>query len=85
LSKPTSAVKRKYNKSAYHRYEFSVNINTKLDYLLENYKNDPKNNLSKLIKNLLSQHFDVEADELYSPYYLKRVDGEWVKVPNDDL
>jgi hypothetical protein len=85
LSKPSSAVKRKYNKSAYHRYEFSVGVNTKLDHLLEIYKNDPKNNLSELIRNLLCRHFDVEPGEIYSPYYLQRVNGEWVKVPNDDL
>ena len=85
MSKPSSAVKRKYNKSAYHRYEFSVGVNTKLDHLLEIYKNDPKNNLSELIRNLLCRHFDVEPGEIYSPYYLQRVNGEWVKVPNDDL
>ena len=84
MSKSSSAVKRKYNKSAYHRYEFSVSINTKLDYILEKYKSDPKNNLSKLIKNLLCQHFDVEPDEIYCPYYLRRINGEWVRVPNVD-
>jgi len=85
LSKPSSAVKRKYNKSAYHRHEFSVGINTKLDYLLEKYKSNPKNNLSELIRNLLCQHFGVEPGEIYSPYYLRRINGEWVKVPNDDV
>lgn len=83
MSKPSSAVKRKYNKSTYHRYEFSVNINTKLDYLLEKYKINPKNNLSALIRNLLCQHFDVEPDEIYSPYYMQKINGEWVKIPND--
>jgi len=85
LSKPSSAVKRKYNKAAYHRYEFSVSINTKLDYLLEKYKSDPKNNLSKLIRDLLCKHFNVEPDEIYTPYYFQRVNGEWVEVPNKDL
>jgi len=85
LSKPSSAVKRRYNKTAYHRYEFSVSINTKLDYLLNKYKNNPENNLSKLIRDLLCQHFGVESSELYFPYYLQRVNGEWIKIPNDDL
>jgi len=85
VSKPSSAVKRKYNKSAYHRHEFSVGVNTKLGYVLEKYKSDPKNNLSGLIRDLLCQHFDVEPSEIYSPYYFKRINGEWVTVPNDDL
>ena len=85
MSKPSSAVKRKYNKLAYHRYEFSVGIDTKLDYLLEKYKSDPKNNLSGLIRNLLCKHFNVEPDEIYSPDYFRRINGEWVKVPNGDI
>jgi len=85
LSKPSSAVKRKYNKSAYHRYEFSVGINTKLNYLLEKYKGNSKNNLSELIRNLLCQHFGIEPDEIYSVAYLERINGEWVWVPNDEL
>jgi len=85
LSKPSSAVKRKYNKSTYHRYEFSVNINTKLDYLLEKYKGNPNNNFSELIRNLLCQHFDIEPNEIYSPFHSQRINGEWVWVPNDDL
>jgi len=84
MSKPTSAVKRKYNKTAYHRHEFSVGINTMLDHLLDKYKRDPQNNLSELIRKLLCQHFGIEPDEIYHPYYLERQNGEWVKVFNDD-
>jgi len=49
ISKPTFAVKRKYNKMAYQRYELSVGINTKMDHLLKIYKSDPQNNLSELM------------------------------------
>jgi hypothetical protein len=86
VSKPTSAVKRKYNKSAYHRYEFSVNVDTKLNYLLEKYMSDPKNSLSSLIKNLLCQHFNVGMNEIYVPYHIGRdKDGNLVKIPNYSL
>jgi predicted amidophosphoribosyltransferase len=83
MSKPTSAVKRKYNKGAYHRYEFSVNQDTKLDYLLERYKSNGETSLSELIKKLLCQHFDVEPDEIYVPYRIQRISGQWVQVPNE--
>ena len=83
MSKPTSAVKRKYNKGAYHRYEFSVKVDAKLDYLLERYKSTGETSLSELIKKLLAQHFDVEPDEIYVPYHIRRVNGQWVQVPNE--
>jgi hypothetical protein len=86
VSKPTSAVKRKYNKSVYRRYEFSVNVDTKLNYLLEDYMGNPENNLSSLIKNLLCQHFDVDMDEIYMPYHLGLdKDGHWIEIPNRGL
>jgi len=49
MSKTTSASKRKYNKQAYRRYDVSVGVDTKLDYLLEEYKGVPGNSLSRLI------------------------------------
>ena len=86
MSKPTSAVKRRYNKAAYRRYEFSVKIDTKLNYLLEQYKNEPDNSLSELIKELLCQYFKVHIDELYIPYHLqKNENGKWIKIPNINL
>ena len=86
MSKPTSAVKRRYNKTAYRRYEFSVKVDTKLNYLLEQYKSEPDNSLSELIKELLCQYFKVHIDELYSPYHLqKNEDGKWIKIPNTIL
>jgi len=84
MSKPTSAVKRKYNKMAYQRYEFSVGRNTELDHLLKKYKGNPQNNMSELIRSLLCQHFGVEPDEVYSPWRLQRIDGEWAKIFNED-
>jgi len=83
MSKTTSAVKRKYNKGAYHRYEFSVKVDSKLYYMLERYKTNDETNLSELIRNLLGRHFDVDPEELYSPYYLRKINGEWTKVPNE--
>ena len=83
MSKPTSAMKRKYNKAAYHRYEFSVKLDTKLDYLLERYKASGETSLSGLIKDLLCQHFAVEADEIYIPYCIRKINGQWTQVPNE--
>ena len=79
MSKATSAVKRKYNKSAYDRHEFSVGTDTLLAHKIGEYKQ--KNSLSALIKGLLANHFGVEQDELYVPYYYERLaNGEIVKV-----
>ena len=83
MSKTTSASKHKYNKSAYHRYEFSVKVDLKLDYLLERYKTDGESSLSELIRGLLCQHFEVDEDEIYTPYYLQKVNGQWTHVPNE--
>jgi hypothetical protein len=86
LSKPTSAVKRRYNKASYHRYEFSVGLDTKLNYLLENFMGNSGNSLSALIKDLLCQHFGVGVDEIYVPFHIRRdKDGNWAEVPNDGL
>ena len=83
MAKPTSAVKRKYNKSAYERHEFSVGVGTLLAHKISEYKQD--NSLSALVKDLLAAHFGIYPDELYVPYYLKRLEnGETVKVPNPD-
>lgn len=80
MSRPTSASKRKYNKSAYHRYEFSVKLDTRLNYLLEEYKGEQGNSLSELIKCLLGQHFGVDVEEVHIPYHLQKIHGEWVQI-----
>lgn len=85
MSKPTSAVKRKYNKSAYHRYEFSVKVDAKLDYFLEQYKSNPENSLSALVRDLLCKHFNVNEDELYVPFHLEARNGKTFKVSNYDF
>jgi len=72
MSKTTSASKRKYNKMAYHRYEFSVGIDTELDYLLEEYKRVPGNSLSRLLKELLCEHFGIEPYEIHVLYHFER-------------
>jgi len=83
MSKPTSAVKRRYNKAAYRRYEFSIKLDSKLNYKLERYKADGESGLSELIRNLLCEHFGVDADEIYMPYHLRTVNGQWIQVPNE--
>lgn len=65
----TTKRKRAYNKGTYKRYEFSVNLDTKLNYLLEDYKEQNSGGISSLIKGLLSAYFKVESDELYFPYH----------------
>ena len=83
MSKPTSAMKRKYNKATYRRYEFSVKLDTKLNYLLERYKTNSEASLSELIKNLLCQHFEVKSEETYTPCHIRKIDGQWTPVPNE--
>jgi len=85
MPKSSTASKRKYNKTVYRRYEFSVNANTKLNYILERYVQDSKNSLSALIKKQLAEYFGVDSDDIYSSYHLCKVDGEWVKIPNNEL
>ena len=67
MSKPSSAVKRKYNKGAYRRYEFSVGVDKKLNYYLEDYKKNG-GNVSDLVKTLLAKHFDIEREENFFPF-----------------
>jgi len=83
MSKTTSATKRKYNKAAYHRYEFSIKLDTKLNYLLEQYKSNGETSLSELIRSLLCQHFNVDAEETFVPYYIRKINGQWIEVPNE--
>ena len=66
MSKTSSAVKRKYNKSAYRRYEFSVGVDKKLNYLLEDFK-EKGGNVSELIKTTLAAHFNADAHEDFFP------------------
>jgi len=79
--------KRKYNKSAYRRYEFSVRLDSKLEYLLERYMaKTADNSLSELIKNLLCEHFGIELDDLWVPVRSGYDnEGRRIKKPNCDL
>jgi len=83
MSKPSSATKRKYNKGAYCRYEFSVKLDTKLNYLLEQYKSNGESSLSELIRGLLCQHFKVEAEEIYVPYHYQKINDQWIQIQNE--
>jgi len=67
MSKTSSASKYKYNKSAYRRYEFSVGLDKKLNYHLEDYK-QKGGNISELIKTTLAAHFGIDPDEDFYPY-----------------
>lgn len=71
MSKPTSSVKRKYNKAAYQRYEFSVRIDSSLNYMLEQQKSSPEG-ISGLVKELLCQHFGVSSTDIYVPDHIDR-------------
>ncbi len=60
MSKPTSAVKRKYNKSAYDRHEISVGKDTELAHRLM-----AEPNVSWLIKNLLCAHYGISITQMH--------------------
>ena len=78
MSKPTSAVKRKYNKAAYDRYEFSVGKDKKLNYCLEDFK-EKGGSISELIKITLAAHFKIEPDENFFPFKYDK-NGNVVKI-----
>ena len=80
-----SKAKRKYNKANYRRYEFSVRLDSKLEYLLNLYLSKPGNSLSNLVKSLLCQHFGVNPDDIWVPVRFCSADGDWVEVPNNEL
>jgi len=66
----------KYNRATYKRYEFNVRAESKLNAIIERYKENPDNNLSELIKASLCAHFGIdrdEADEIFVPYHYNRV------------
>jgi hypothetical protein len=60
MSKPTSAVKRKFNKAAYDRHEISVGKDTELAHRLL-----AEDNVSALIKNLLCEHYGISLTQLH--------------------
>ncbi len=60
MSKPTSAVKRKYNKAAYDRHEFSVGKDTELAHRLM-----AEINVSGLIKDLLCEHYGISLTQMH--------------------
>lgn len=64
MSRTSSAVKRKYNKTAYDRHEFSVGKDTELAHKLMAEKRSGKS-ISELIKKLLCEHYDISMVELH--------------------
>lgn len=71
MSKPTSAVKRRYNRSTYQRYEINVRADSKLCAILEREK-QAGNSISGLIKDALCRYYDItraDGDATYSDYY----------------
>lgn len=85
MPKSTTSSKHKYNKSAYRRYEFSVGVDTKLNYVLERYLHDSTNGLSELIKSRLAEYFGIDPTEIYVPYHLNVVNGKTVQILNPEL
>jgi hypothetical protein len=67
MGKTSSAVKRRYNKANYKRYEFSIRLDRKLNYYLEDFKLKG-GNVSELIKLTLAEHFNVHPEEDFFPF-----------------
>jgi hypothetical protein len=78
MSKTSSAVKRKYNKGEYRRYEFSVGLDKKLNYCLEDFK-EKGGSISDLIKITLAAHFNVDPNEDYFPFKYDK-DGQMIQT-----
>jgi len=78
MGKTSSSAKRKYNNSAYRRYEFSVGLDKKLNYCLEEFKENG-GNVSELIKTRLAEHFRVDPDEDFFPFKYDK-DGVLIKI-----
>jgi hypothetical protein len=73
--------KMKYNRSKYKRYEFNVDVDTELNYLLEHYMT--QSSVSYLVKTLLCDHFNINVDDIWCPYYYGRDEnGGSIKIPN---
>ena len=56
MSKTSSAVKDKYNRKTYRRYNFNVRMDEELHTLIEQYQEQNPQGLSALIKSLLINH-----------------------------
>ena len=69
MSRTSTQSKMKYNRNAYRRYEFNVNVNTMLNYLLEDYMKEKS--LSSLIKMLLCDHFEIGMNEVIAPHRMR--------------
>ena len=85
MSKTSTKAKMVYNRKAYKRYEFSVGVDTRLNYMIENFMKD--NSLSNLIKSLLCDHFGVShIDEIYVPcHFLHGENGDVTVLENADI
>ena len=73
----------KYNRGAYRRYEFNVNVDAKLNYLIEDYMTG--NSLSGLIKELLALHFGIDVDDIYVPFHYRRDENGTMELAANQL
>jgi hypothetical protein len=85
MPKPTTTTKSKCNKNAYRLYEFSLGTDTKLNHVLERYLQNPNNSVSKLVRNQLADFFGIDPNETYSAYHLRKINHEWIEIPNNEL
>ena len=59
-TKTSTTVKNRYNKRTYREYRFTVRRDSPLNDAIEKFKEENPNELSNLIKVLLSEHFEAE-------------------------
>jgi hypothetical protein len=78
MAKASTAWKRKYNEGAYRRYEFSIGLDKKLNYCLENFK-AKGGNVSELVKAKLAEHFGVDVNENFYPFKFDK-NGNMIQV-----
>jgi hypothetical protein len=79
MGRKSTAAKQKYNKANYKRYEFTVRLDRKLNYYLEDYK-AKGGNVSELVKTALAAHFNVHPDEDFFPFKYDRETGKLVQT-----
>ncbi len=85
MSQTETQRKMKYNRANYKRYEFNVQLDSKLNAIIERYKSNPDNNLSELIKSCLCLHFGIDreaADQIFVAYHFGE---DNTKISNNEL
>ncbi len=85
MSKTSTQSKMKYNRANYKRYEFNLQIDSKLNALVERYKQTPDNNFSELIKLCLCQHFGISRTDGDSIFVTNHTNKDGTTIPNSEL